>query len=122
MRMRLRAALATSLPMTRRCMPSLNAHRIVHTSSSDVRLPSPRKDPVMQRTASLIPQPATVTAPAPAQGARLSTWLHRVWENLTLDADEQFLRGASDLADMECRLRRLERGRAERFSPLHPDA
>lgn len=72
----------------------------------------------MQRTATLIPQPAVAAA---ARGSRLATWLRRVWQDLTLDADERFLRGARDLADMEWRLRRLERGRAERFGPLHPD-
>jgi hypothetical protein len=72
----------------------------------------------MQRTATLTPQPGL--APA-ARGPRWATWLRRAWEDLTLDADERFLRGARDLADMECRLRRLERGRAERFGPLHPD-
>ena len=71
----------------------------------------------MQRTTTLIPQPALAAA---ARGSRWATWLQRVWEDLTLDADERFLRGARDLADMEWRLRRLERGRAERFAPLHP--
>jgi hypothetical protein len=71
----------------------------------------------MQRTAALIPQPAFAAA---ARGSRWATSLRRAWEDLTLDADERFLRGASDLSDMESRLRRLERGRAERFGPLHP--
>ena len=72
----------------------------------------------MQRTATLSPQPAFAAA---ARGSRWVAWLRRVWEDLTLDADERFLRGARDLADLESRLRRLERGRAERFGPLHPD-
>jgi len=72
----------------------------------------------MQRTDTLIAHPPFAAA---ARGARWATWLRRVWEDLTLDADERFLRGASDLADMEVRLRRLERGRANRFAPLHPD-
>jgi hypothetical protein len=71
----------------------------------------------MQRTATLIPHPA-VAVPA----SRWAERLRRVWKELTLDADERFLRGACDLADLECRLRRLERGRAERFGPFHPDA
>jgi hypothetical protein len=73
----------------------------------------------MQRTATLIPQPAFAAA---ARGSRWAARLLRVWANLTLDADERFIRGACDLADLEWRLRRLERGRAERFGPLHPDA
>lgn len=72
----------------------------------------------MQRTATLPPQPAFAAA---ARGSRWAAWLRRMGENLTLDADERFLRGARDLADLEARLRRLERGRAERFGPLHPD-
>lgn len=67
----------------------------------------------MQHTATLPPQPA-VTAAA-------SNWIARLrqaWEDLHLDADERFLRGAVDLVTLEQRLRRLERGRAERFGPL----
>jgi hypothetical protein len=41
---------------------------------------------------------------------------------MTLDADERFIRSACDLADLEWRLHRLERGRADRFGPLHPGA
>lgn len=69
----------------------------------------------MQHTTILTPRPA-VTA---------SGWLVRLrqaWQDLTLDADERFLRDAVDLADLEQRLRRLERGRAERFVSLCPDA
>ncbi|HJV97202.1 MAG TPA: hypothetical protein VJ608_14245 [Albitalea sp.] len=72
----------------------------------------------MQRTATLTQQP---TFAAAARGSRWAAWLRRVWEDLTMDADERFLRGARDLADLESRMRRLERGRAERFGPLHPD-
>ena len=71
----------------------------------------------MQRAATLIPQSA-VTAAA-------SRWLARLrhaWDALTLDDDERFLRAARDPVDLEWRLRRLERGRAERFAPLDPDA
>ena len=72
----------------------------------------------MPRTATLIPQPAFAAA---ALGLRWAAWLQRMWENLTLDADERFLHGACDLADLEWRLQRLELGRAERFGPLRPD-
>jgi hypothetical protein len=36
------------------------------------------------------------------------------------DDDEDLLRGARDLADLERRLRRLERGPEQRFLPLRP--
>jgi hypothetical protein len=52
----------------------------------------------------------------------LRAWLRRAWHQLTLDADERYLGAARDLPDLEWRLRRLERGRAERFAPLDPDA
>jgi hypothetical protein len=71
----------------------------------------------MQRTATFIPRFAIEVA-----ASRWGAWLRHAWDELTLDADERFLRGARDLADLESRLRRLERGRAERFGPLHPDA
>ena len=71
----------------------------------------------MQRTATLIHHPAVAVS-----ASRWAEWLRRVWKELTLDPDERFMRGACDLADLECRLRRLERGRAERFGPFHPDA
>lgn len=71
----------------------------------------------MQPTATLIPHSVVATA-----ASRWGAWLWHAWDELTLDADERFLRGAHDLADLEWRLRRLERGRAERFGPLHPDA
>ena len=71
----------------------------------------------MQRTATLTPQSAVAVTPS-----RWGEWLRQAWDELTLDADARFLRGACDLADLEWRLRRLERGRAERFGPLHPDA
>jgi len=65
----------------------------------------------------------TIVLPRPLPEATgMPTWqrlLRRAWATLTLDADERFLRGASDLADLEWRLRRLERGRAERFGPFH---
>jgi len=74
----------------------------------------------MQRTAT--PMPHLAAALVAASASRWAARLRRMWEELTMDADERFLRGARDLADLELRLRRLERGRAERFSPFHPDA
>jgi hypothetical protein len=71
----------------------------------------------MQRTANLTPQPVVMLA-----ASRWGAWLRRAWGELTLDDDERFLRGASDPVDLEWRLRRLERGRAERFAPLDPHA
>lgn len=74
----------------------------------------------MQRTAHLPRHPAADALATLA--ARWSAWLQRSRDALTLDDDERFIRAASDLADLERRLRQLERGRAERFGPLHPDA
>ena len=77
----------------------------------------------MQRTATPMSLPAVAVAAVPAASAsRWAAWLRRVWDELTLDADERFIRGACDLADLEWRLQRLERGRAERFGPFDPDA
>jgi hypothetical protein len=73
--------------------------------------PSQTKERTMQRTA-ILPLPADPVA------SRWSALLRETWENLTLDDDERFLRAAHDLADLERRLRCLERGRAERFAPL----
>lgn len=75
----------------------------------------------MHHIAALTLRPAIVTAVA-AAAARGEAWLRRAWHELTLDADERFIRGACDLADLEWRLQRLQRGRAERFGPFHPDA
>lgn len=36
--------------------------------------------------------------------------LARAWHQMTLDADERYLGGATDLADLERRLRQLDRG------------
>jgi hypothetical protein len=69
----------------------------------------------MHHTATLTPQSA-VAAPAVRWGA----WLRHAWHELTMDADERFLRNARDLADLEWRLQRQQRGRPERFGPLHP--
>ena len=71
----------------------------------------------MQRSAAWTP-PIAHTVAVPRWGA----WLRRAWQQFTLDADERFLRSAGDLADLERRLRRLERGRDQRFAQLHPGA
>ena len=77
----------------------------------------------MQRTATPMSHPAVaVAAVAAAFASHWAAPLRRTWEALTLDADERFVRGARDLVDLERRLRRLERGCAERFGPFHPDA
>lgn len=77
----------------------------------------------MQRTATPTAHLAAAFAAAAATCA--SHWaarLRRLWAELTMDTDERFLRGAQDLADLEWRLQRLQRGRAERFGPLDPYA
>lgn len=64
---------------------------------------------------------ATLRLPSALAGATASRWwdrLRHAWKSCPLDADERYLRGATDLADLEQRLSRLERGRAERFAPL----
>jgi hypothetical protein len=64
---------------------------------------------------------ATLRLPATSAGAAASRWwdrLRRAWKDSHLDADECYLRGAADLAELEQRLRRLERGRGERFAAL----
>ena len=67
----------------------------------------------MKHTATL------TTRPAPSLATlRWGAWWRAAWSAFTLDADERFLREASDLADLEWRLRRLERGRPDRFAPL----
>jgi hypothetical protein len=73
----------------------------------------------MQRTLRLTPHPAPAFA---AVAARCAAWLRHAWVESTLDEEERFLRGAHDLADLERRLQRLQRGRVERFGPLHRDA
>ena len=71
----------------------------------------------MQSIAHLIPHPGFA-----AMTSRWAAWLRQAWDELNLDADERFLREARDLADLESRLRRLERGSAERFGPVYPSA
>lgn len=51
---------------------------------------------------------------------RWRAWLRGAWVQLTLNDDERFLHDAHSLADLEARLRRLERGRDDRFGPLPP--
>lgn len=75
------------------------------------------KDHAMHRTLTFTPHPAAAVA-----AFRWRAWLRHAWDALTLDADERFLHGACDLADLERRQRCLERGRAERFGPLDPHA
>jgi hypothetical protein len=71
----------------------------------------------MQRTALLTPQSAVAVAPS-----RWGAWLRHAWDALTMDADERYLCGAGDLAELERRQRHLERGHRERFARLDPDA
>jgi len=59
---------------------------------------------------------------AAADGAwpRWRAWLRVACARLRRNDDERYLHDARDLADVEARLRRLERGRADRFGPLPP--
>lgn len=71
----------------------------------------------MPSTAVTSPNAATThTDTRPRWRARL----RGAWTRLTLSDEERFLHGASSLADLEARLRRLERGREDRFGPLPP--
>ena len=65
-------------------------------------------------TAAETPSALTV-APRPG---RLARWLRRAWAHPRPSAEEAWLRDTADLADLEQRLRRLERGRPDRFGPL----
>jgi len=77
----------------------------------------------MRHIATLTLRPAlAVVAAVSACASRWEAWLRGAWQELTLDADERFIRGACDLADLEWRLHCLERGRAERFGRFGPDA
>lgn len=64
--------------------------------------------------------PVPNSTPAVASSVPRRTWLRRAWQRLMLDDDDRFLHDAHDLADLEARLRRLERGRACRFGPMRP--
>lgn len=77
----------------------------------------------MQRSATLIPPAgvAFIDTKASATPGRLAAFtlrLKRFWAELPLDRDERFLRDATDLADLEWRMKRVERGRIARFGPL----
>jgi hypothetical protein len=74
-----------------------------------------KEHPIMLRIALLIPN-----ASVPAVVCRWGAKLRHAWQQLTRDDDGRFLCEARDLADLEGRLRRLERGRVERFGPLPP--
>lgn len=69
-----------------------------------------------------MPHAAVLTAPVPAatRRARWCAWWRARWHALTLDDDERFVRNACDLADLERRLRCLERGRADAWRPVDP--
>jgi hypothetical protein len=69
----------------------------------------------MKRIAILIAQPLATLATL-----RWVAWLRAAWKNATLDADERFLGEAHDFADLEWRLRCLERRRPERLDSLDP--
>jgi hypothetical protein len=64
----------------------------------------------MESCAASLPQSAFVD-----WKSRWGTWLRQAFSQ---DEDEGWLCQAADLADQERRLRHLERGRAQRFSPL----
>ena len=67
----------------------------------------------MQTTATRFPRLALI-----GSTSRWGGWLLQQWHGLARDDDEGFLCEALDLADLERRLRRLERGRLERFGAL----
>jgi hypothetical protein len=71
----------------------------------------------MQRTATLIQQHAR----APAVSGWCA-WLRSIWKEFALSDDERFLCEARDPVEVEWRMKRLERGRSERFGPLDPSA
>ena len=66
---------------------------------------------------------APCSAPPPAHALahlrrRCASWLRRAWAGACVDPDEPWLAQATDHADLERRLKRLERGRPDRFAPL----
>ena len=69
----------------------------------------------MKRIAMLIAQSSATLATL-----RWVAWLRAAWKNATLHADERFLGEAQDFADLEWRLRCLERGRPVSLAPLDP--
>lgn len=65
--------------------------------------------------------PAAATVPAFARPPTgLWSRLHQAWCRCLLSPEDAWLQGAADLADLERRLQRLERGRPDRFGPLPP--
>lgn len=65
--------------------------------------------------------PTAVTVPAFARPPTgLWSRLHQAWCRCLLSPEDAWLQGAADLADLERRLQRLERGRPDRFGPLPP--
>lgn len=76
----------------------------------------------MPTTAPSLAAPAVpaATPTATAIWRRLRAGLRRLGSPVPLDPDAAHLREAVDLADLETRLRRLERGRPDRFGPLPP--
>ena len=77
----------------------------------------------MHHIATLTRRPAVVIAAVVAAAvSRWAAWWRSAWHELTMDADERFIRGACDLADLEWRMQRLERGRSEGFGPFLRDA
>lgn len=70
-----------------------------------------------------MPTSTTVPIQSAAAGGGMpgwAVWLRQAWDRLMLDDDTRFLSEARDHADLERRLRRLERGREHRFDPLPP--
>lgn len=57
---------------------------------------------------------------AAAAALRWPAWLGRTWAAMTADDVAPLLGQACSHADLERRLRRLERGRPDRFGPLPP--
>ena len=65
--------------------------------------------------------PMAVTVPAFARPPTgLWSRLHQACRRRLLSPEDAWLQGAADLADLERRLQRLERGRPDRFGPLPP--
>ncbi|RTL37876.1 MAG: DUF3563 domain-containing protein [Burkholderiales bacterium] len=68
----------------------------------------------------LNPADASSLPTAPSGLAPLGDWLRRVVRRPAQPQEVAALQGSTDLADLERRLRHLERGRPERFAPLPP--
>lgn len=68
---------------------------------------------------STAPCPSSTRPALPANLlARIAAGLRRAWAGAPVDPDEPWLAQATDHADLERRLKRLERGRPDRFGPL----